>query len=65
MTARSIWSASGASLRTFAQNQRGATAIEYGLLVGGLGVVICVASFAVGDELKAVFLDRILANWTQ
>ena len=35
--------------------QAGATAIEYGLLLAGLSILILVAVFNLGDELEGVF----------
>ena len=35
----------------------GDTAIEYGLIVAGIGIVILASVFAVGDELNSLFAD--------
>lgn len=42
------------------RKDRGATAVEYGLLVGLIALVIIVAVTALGNDLDAVF-DRIVA----
>ena len=39
----------------FAKSQRGATAIEYGLLVALISLVIVVGAAAVGTNLNALF----------
>jgi pilus assembly protein Flp/PilA len=39
----------------FIRNYKGATAIEYGLIAGGISIVIMVAVFAVGSDLKSMF----------
>lgn len=38
-------------------DEKGATAIEYGLIAAGISLVIIVAAFAFGDELNEVFLE--------
>ena len=47
--------------RRFCADQKGATAIEYGLLVGGIGFVLCVTLFALGTSIKEVLYDKIAA----
>ena len=42
------------------RKDRGATAVEYGLLVGLIAVVIIVAVTALGNQLDALF-DQIVA----
>lgn len=42
-------------VRGLAQDQSGATAIEYGLIAAGIAVVIIVALTAVGGQLQAMF----------
>ena len=37
------------------RNDRGATAVEYGLLVGLIAIVIIVAVSALGGRLQAIF----------
>jgi len=41
----------------FANDESGATAIEYGLIAAGISVVIIVAVQSVGTELTTVFTD--------
>lgn len=43
--------------RTRNLSARGASAVEYGLLVAGIAAVVLVAVFAFGDNLRAVFVD--------
>lgn len=38
-------------------SDEGATAVEYGLMVAGIAVVIIVAVFALGDILDGLFTD--------
>lgn len=40
---------------TFQADDKGATAIEYGLIAAGIAVAISAAVFAFGDELTALF----------
>ena len=40
----------------FGEDERGATAIEYGLIAAGIAIVIIAAIFAIGDELNNLFL---------
>ena len=42
-------------MKRFAQDESGATAIEYGLIAGLIGVVIITIVTQVGTELKGVF----------
>ena len=42
-------------LSRFAKDERGATAIEYGLIAGLIGVVIITAVTAVGTKVSAQF----------
>jgi len=44
-------------LKTFGKDEKGATAIEYGLIAAGIAVAIIAAVFALGDELKGFFED--------
>ena len=39
------------------KDERGATAIEYGLIVAGIAIVILASVFAVGEELNSLFTD--------
>ncbi|MGB0749329.1 MAG: Flp family type IVb pilin [Magnetospiraceae bacterium] len=36
--------------------QRGATAIEYGLIAGAMSIVIVIMVFAAGDSLESTFV---------
>ena len=38
-------------------SERGASAVEYGLLIAGIAALIVVVVFAFGDNLKAVFSE--------
>ena len=38
-------------------SERGASAVEYGLLIAGIAALIVVVVFAFGDNLKTVFSD--------
>ena len=42
--------------RKFADDESGATAIEYGLIAAGIAVAIIAAVFAIGDELNNFFI---------
>ena len=44
-------------LTQFFKNEEGATAVEYGIMVALIAVVIIVAVTAVGDQLVVVFID--------
>jgi pilus assembly protein Flp/PilA len=39
------------------KSERGASAVEYGLLIAGIAALIVVIVFAFGDNLKGVFED--------
>jgi pilus assembly protein Flp/PilA len=43
--------------QTRIREEKGATAVEYGLLVGLIAVVIIVAVTALGGQLKTLFTD--------
>ncbi len=43
------------SIRKFAADASGATAIEYGLIAAGIAVAIIITVSALGDELAAMF----------
>ncbi len=43
------------TLSRFLQDESGATAIEYGLIAAGIGVVIISAVWAVGSSLSGLF----------
>ncbi|MDB5490411.1 MAG: hypothetical protein JWO78_260 [Micavibrio sp.] len=42
-------------IESFKKDMRGATAIEYGLIAGGISLVIVAAVFAFGTSLGSVF----------
>lgn len=42
-------------LWSFVKNERGATAIEYGLLAAGISVAIIATVFALGSNLNTTF----------
>lgn len=46
-----------AKIQAYAMDQRGATAIEYGLIAAGIAVGISVVVFAFGDDLADLFSD--------
>lgn len=46
-----------AMFETFKSDERGATAIEYGLIAAGIAVGISVVVFAFGDDLAQLFSD--------
>lgn len=39
----------------FAKTERGASAVEYGLLIAGIAALIVVIVFAFGDNIKGIF----------
>lgn len=44
-----------AMIQGYALSKEGATAIEYGLIAGGISLAIVAAVFAFGDDLESVF----------
>ena len=44
-------------LKSFAKNESGATAIEYGLIAAGIAVAIIAAVNTLGSTLNGVFTD--------
>ena len=42
-------------IKAFARSEKGATAIEYGLIAAGIAVAISVVVFTVGSDLVALF----------
>ncbi len=44
-----------AKVQSYITDEDGATAIEYGLIAGGISLAIVAAVFAFGDDLEAVF----------
>lgn len=52
------------SLRRWVQDDRAATAIEYGLIAGGISLVIVTAVFLTGGSLQDIFnalVDKMAA----
>ena len=47
----------GNMLKKFIRNDKGATAIEYGLIAAGIAVAIAVVVFALGSQLNVLFND--------
>jgi len=45
------------SARTAKMDERGASAVEYGLLIAGIAALIVVVVFAFGDALTGIFTD--------
>lgn len=45
------------------KSQRGATAIEYGLIAGGIAVAIIATVFTIGDTMNGYF-ETILSYFT-
>ena len=39
------------------KNDRGATAVEYGLIVAGIAIAIVIIIFTLGDEIARMFQD--------
>ncbi len=48
-------------LTTWAHSDEGATAVEYGIMVAGIAVVILVIVFALGDQIKGMF--QTVSDW--
>lgn len=44
-----------ARIQAYVQSEEGATAIEYGLIAGGISLAIMAAVFLAGDSLSAMF----------
>lgn len=44
-----------AILQSYKNDEEGATAIEYGLIAGGIALAIIGAVFAFGDDLRGLF----------
>ncbi len=44
-------------IKRFANDESGATAIEYGLIVAGIGVAVMAAISLVGTQLNTIFGD--------
>ncbi|MBC7101950.1 MAG: Flp family type IVb pilin [Parvibaculum sp.] len=46
-------------LRSFRDDESGATAMEYGLILAGIGVAVLVAVGTVGGNISSMFSDTI------
>jgi Flp pilus assembly pilin Flp len=55
---RSLLRAATARARSLFADRKGATALEYGLITGGISVAIIVVVFAIGAEVNG-FLEQI------
>ena len=53
-------------IRTFAQDEEGATAVEYGMMVGLIAVAIIVTVATIGNQLNVLFtkIKNCLTNAT-
>jgi pilus assembly protein Flp/PilA len=49
-----------ATLRRFFDDERGATAIEYAIIAGGIGATIATTVWGVGSTLKQDWYDKLL-----
>ena len=47
------------TVRAFARNENGTTAIEYALIAGGLSIVILTAVLALGDTVKNDLFGKV------
>ena len=52
-----LWPKMRFLLTKFSKDERGATAIEYGLIAAGVAIAILAAVFAIGEELNDFFLS--------
>ncbi|MDO8840626.1 MAG: Flp family type IVb pilin [Parvibaculum sp.] len=50
--------------RSFAADDSGATAIEYGLIAGGLSMVVVAAVTLVGDSIRDFLFGPVVAMFT-
>jgi pilus assembly protein Flp/PilA len=51
-------------LRTFAADESGTTAIEYGLIAAGIAAAVIATVNSVGSNMKAILYDKIGAALT-
>lgn len=49
------------ALRRFGHDRSGATALEYGLIAGGVSIAIAAIVFQVGVNMKTLFYDKLAA----
>ena len=50
-----LWPKMGTISTKLGKDERGATAIEYGLIAAGISIAIIASVFAIGDELSNLF----------
>jgi len=55
-----ICSATARHIRRLVRDERGATAIEYGMIAGGVGVAIAAIVFSLGTSVKTNLYQRVL-----
>lgn len=48
-------------LKKFWTDEQGATAIEYGLILGGMSIVICAAVAVVGEAIRIALFEKVAA----
>jgi pilus assembly protein Flp/PilA len=54
-----LWTIFASRAAAFAADQRGATAIEYGLIAAGISVAIIATVFSLGSSIKDVLYVKI------
>jgi pilus assembly protein Flp/PilA len=47
------------TIRAFARNENGATAIEYALIAGGISIVILTAVISLGDTVRDDLFGKV------
>jgi pilus assembly protein Flp/PilA len=58
---RRVVAGAAACGRRFLADENGATALEYGLIVSGISLVIIITVFGVGTNIKEVLYEKISA----
>lgn len=48
-------------LRAFSADESGATAVEYGLILASLSMVVALAASTVGESIRTVLLEKVAA----
>jgi pilus assembly protein Flp/PilA len=48
------------ALGRFGRDRRGATAIEYAMIAGGVSIAIVAVVVQVGDSMKTLFYDKLV-----
>ena len=51
----------GRQIVRFVADERGATAIEYGMIAAGVGACVAGAVMSLGSNLKTTFYDKLAA----